>query len=163
MLNQDQHEIALPLTKGKITVVLGQYENHYWRLQQAYDVWKCLAEVYFSETDKEKLVKLENARVHAHAPVLPSHLSLKANDCDLLLVDDDLTGDAQESDDSSDSSDCSNISDSESLSSDDLIIIFKLDSTYRAVLQLIVYNIINLKKRQIMWINSINNKKNYSK
>ena len=33
--------------------------------------------------------------------------------------DDDLNGDAQESDDSSDSSDCSNISDSESLSSDD--------------------------------------------
>ena len=38
LLNQDQHEIALPFIKGKITVVLGQYENHYWRLQQAYDV-----------------------------------------------------------------------------------------------------------------------------
>ena len=34
-LNQDQHEIALPLTKGNTAVVLGQYENHYWRLQQA--------------------------------------------------------------------------------------------------------------------------------
>ena len=37
-LNQDQHEIALPLTKGNTAVVLGQYENHYWRLQQAYEV-----------------------------------------------------------------------------------------------------------------------------
>ena len=100
LLNQDQHETALPLTKGKIAAVLGQYENHYWRFRQAYDVLKCLAEVYFSETDEEKVVKLKNARVHAHAPVLPSHLSLKANDCDLLLVDDDLNGDAQESDDS---------------------------------------------------------------
>ena len=62
------------------------------------------------------------------------HLSLKANDCDLLLVDDDLNGDAQESDDSSDSSDCSNISDSENLSSDDWIIILNHNSTYRVVL-----------------------------
>ena len=99
LLNQDQHEIALPLTKGKIEVALNQYENYYWSLQQAYDVLKCLAEVYSSETDKEKLVTLKNARVLAHAPVLPSHLSLKANDCDLPLVDDHLNGDAQESDD----------------------------------------------------------------
>ena len=99
LLNQDQHEIALPLTKGKIAVALSQYENYYWSLQQAYDVLKCIAKVYFSETDEEKLFKLKNSRVHAHAPVLPSHLSLKANDCDLPLVDDDLNGDAQESDD----------------------------------------------------------------
>ena len=78
-------------------VALSQYEYYYWSLQQAYDVLKCLAEVYFCETDEEKLVK--NARVHAHAPVLPSNLSLKANDCDLPLVDDNLNGDAQESDD----------------------------------------------------------------
>ena len=63
------------------------------------NVLKCLAEVYFSEIDEEKLVKLKNAPVHANAPVLPSHLSLKANDCDLPLVDDDLNRDAQESDD----------------------------------------------------------------
>ena len=60
LLNQDQHEIALPLTKRKIAVVLGQYENHYCRLQQAYEVLKCLAEVYFSETDEEKLFKIMN-------------------------------------------------------------------------------------------------------
>ena len=72
---------------------MSQYENYYWSLQQAYDVLKCLAEVYSSETDEEKLVKLKNVHAHAHAPVLPSHLSLKPNDCDFPLVDDDLNGD----------------------------------------------------------------------
>ena len=61
LLNQDQHEIALPLTKGKIAVALSQYENYYWSLQQAYDVLKCLAEVYFCETDEENVVKLKNS------------------------------------------------------------------------------------------------------
>ena len=61
LLNQDQHEIALPLTKGKIAVALSQYENYYWSLQQALNVLKCLAEVYFCETDEEKLVKLKNS------------------------------------------------------------------------------------------------------